>query len=508
MHVNPFRACALLVFLCLGLTASVRAGESDWFVPLGKPPEAPPKRISGGEAFPPLPLPATPLRRTERKRQPTPPPLFGKVVWGEQGSFTYQEGGTAKIADWNLCPADLQQLFARVRGQLGQPYGYDEVSLASFAGDPEKLAVLFFSGTRSVKLDDKAIALLRAYVLRGGMLVFDSVAGSPYFNDSVRALMLKAFPEVAWRQLPLDHPLFHMVNDVKTVRYSDTVNSTQPQLEGLYIGSRVGVLLSPYGLGCGWDNHPVPFLTKAAYYDVTSAMNIGVNLVAYTIGYHRVGLSESKPELFAGIDEKTPTDEFVFAQIQHEGAFNVHPNSASLLLSKLRAVSSLRVNLKRVVVTPGKDDLSNLSFLYLTGLDDFQLSDNAVTALRGFLQHNGTLFINNGLGLSTFDTAARRELARILPGAKLEAVPASHPIYSSAVRLTEAAYTPAVAMKYGPLKTPRLEGISLGGDLRVIYSPIDVEAGWSECEYPLALAYRSETALPLGMNILLYSSTH
>src|SRR5471030_1325948 len=83
---------------------SFGAGENDWFVPLGKPPEAPPKRISGGEGFAPLPLPATPLRRTERKREPTPPSLFGKVVWGEQGSFTYDGVKSTKITDWNLCP--------------------------------------------------------------------------------------------------------------------------------------------------------------------------------------------------------------------------------------------------------------------------------------------------------------------------------------------------------------------------------------------------------------------
>ena len=119
------------------------------------------------------------------------------------------------------------------------------------------------------------------------------------------------------------------------------------------------------------------------------------------------------------MDEKAPTDEFVFAQIEHEGAFNVHPNSATALLSKLARRHVARVNLKREVVDPGKDDLSNLSFLYLTDLDDFHLSDNAVTALRGFLQRNGTLFINNGLGLSTFDQAVRRELG---PGAaRLEA---------------------------------------------------------------------------------------
>jgi hypothetical protein len=484
------------------------AGENDWFVPLGKPPEAPPKRISGGEGFPPLPLPATPLRRSERHRDPTPPSLFGKVVWGEQGSFTYDGGKTAQISDWNLCPADLQHLFEKVRGQLGLQYGFDDVSLPSFGGDPDKMAVLFFSGTRTLKLDEASLAKLRAYVLKGGMLCFDSVAGSPFFYGSAKQLMQRAFPELAWRVVPPDHPLYHMVNDVKTVHYSPNVQSDQPQLEALYVGSRIAVLLSKYGLGCGWDDHPVPLIKDAAYYDVNSANQIGINLVAYAIGYNRVGMEEARPELFAAVDEKTPTDEFVFAQIEHEGAYNVHPNSATSLLSKLRAATSLRVNLKREVVDPGKDDLSNLSFLYLTGLDDFHLSDNAVTALRGFLQRNGTLLINNGLGLSTFDVAARRELARVLPGAQLQPIPLSHTIFSDVAPVQTADYTPAVAMRYGPINTPKLEGITLNGDIRVIYSPIDLEAGWEPTEYPMAMAYRADTATPLGMNILMYAATH
>ena len=499
----------LAVVLILTGFLSAQAGENEWFVPLGKPPEAPPKRISGGEAFPPLPLPATPLRRTERNRTPTPPPLFGKVVWGEQGSFTYGQGVTTKIADWNLCPADLQQLFSKVQTKLGLQYGFEEVTLSSFSGDPDKMAVLFFSGTRSLKLDEKSLALLRSYVLKGGMIVFDSVAGSPYFYDSARALMQQAFPEVKFRVIPSDHPIYHMVSDVKAVKYSPVVKSDKPYFEGLYVGSRIGVLISKYGLGCGWDNHDVPLLPQAAFYDVPSSEALGLNLVAYAIGYHRVGLEEAKPELFAGIDEKTPTDEFVFAQIEHDGSFNVHPNNAVTLLTKLRAGTSLRVNLKRVVVTPGKDDLSNVSFLYLTGLDDFHFSDAAVASLRAFLQRNGTLLINNGLGLSVFDAAVRRELARILPNSKLEPVPTSHPIFSMVSKVQDADYTPAVAMRYGAgVKVPKLEGVALNGDLRVIYSPIDIEAGWVESEYPMALAYRSETAAPLGVNILMYAATH
>jgi hypothetical protein len=47
------------------------------------PPPPKPSRIKGGEGFPPLPLPATPLRHTERKRQPAKPALIGKIKYGK-----------------------------------------------------------------------------------------------------------------------------------------------------------------------------------------------------------------------------------------------------------------------------------------------------------------------------------------------------------------------------------------------------------------------------------------
>ena len=99
-------------------------------------------------------------------------------------------------------------------------------------------------------------------------------------------------------------------------------------------------------------------------------------------------------------------------------------------------------------------------------------------------------------------------MAKVLPNAKLEAIPASHPLMSTVARVQDVACTPAVNMRYGAVKAAKLEGIALNGDLRVIYSPIDIEAGWAQSEYPMALAYRTDTATSLGMNILMYSATH
>lgn len=490
------------------LAVELRANENDWFRPLGAPPKASPRRISGGEGVPPLPLPATPLRRSERKRDPSPPKLVGKVIWGESASFKYDTGSKTEIADWNLCPGDLQQLMQRATTAIGTPYGSDSVNLAQFDGDPSKMPVLLFSGVRTIKFDPKQIALLRSYVLNGGTIIADSIAGSPYFYASFRKAMEAAFPEFAVRAIPLDHPLYHMVVDVDRVRFPKNRTGDTPELEGIYVGCRAAVLLSKYGLGCGWDNHEVPGLEKAVYYDVGSANKIGVNLVAYALGYANVGREEAKPELFGALDEKLPTDEFLFAQIKHEGAWNTHPGGAAALLRRLRQNTALRVSLKRLPVTPGKDDLSSFGFLYMSGLDDFAWDANAASTLRAFLNRSGTLFINNALGLHTFDTAARRELKKLLPGADLQPIPPSHPIYSSVFKITDAQYTPAAMREHPELKAPYLEGIIINGDIRVIYSPFDMEAGWQGCDHPLARAFTPTSAMQLGINIAMYAATH
>ena len=500
---------ALSALLVAGLAAShLFADESEWFRPLGAPPKASPRRISGGEGVPPLPLPATPLRRSERKRDPSPPKVIGKVVWGESASFKYDTGQSTEIADWNLCPGDLQGVMQRAGGALGMPCGSEAVNLAQFDGDPAKMPVLFFSGTRTLKVDAKQAAQLRAYALNGGMIVFDSIAGSPYYYASVRKLVEMAFPEYTLRTIPLDHPLFNMLVDARKVRYAANVEGNTPVLEGIYVGCRTAVVISKFGLGCGWDGHEVPGIAKAAYYDVNSANKLGVNLIAYALGYANVGREESKPELFGALDEKHPTDEFVFAQIKHEGAWNNHPGGAAALLRQLRQHTSLRVSLKRVPVTPGVDDLSAYGFLYLAGLDDFVWDGKAVSSLKAFLARNGTLVINNGLGLHTFDAAVRRELKKLLPDVTLEPLPATHPLFNNVFPLRTTKYTAAVRAEKGDLTAPYLEGIALNGDVRVIYSPFDLEAGWQGCDHPQARAFEAESAMQLGINIAMYAATH
>ena len=501
-------ASGLVIALLLCAAPLAAESENDWFVPLGPPPKASPERISGGEGVPPLPLPATPLRRSERKRQPSAPPLIGKLVWGEAASYRYDTGATADISDWNLCPGDVQAIVGKAQRMLGTAYGYEQVSLATFDDDPTRLPLLFVSGVRTIRFSQDQVARLRAYVQRGGMVVFDSVAGSPYFTDAARAFADAAFPDAPLRTVPEDHPLYHMLTDVTTVGFGRNAPGDRPHMEAVYVGSRCGVLISPYGLGTGWDDHGVASIEQAVFYDVDAASRLGLNLVAYAVGYAAVGQAEGRPELFGALDERRPANEFVFAQVRHGGHWDAHPGAAVALLGRVAADTSVATSRKRVAVVPGRDDLEPYPVLFMTGLDDPRFDDKARAALRAFIVRGGTLIVDNALGLGGFDAAFRRELASILPGSALQPIPPDHPLFSAAVPVREAIYTPLVTHEHPDLTAPRLEGLAVEGELRVIYSPYDLHAGWAGVECPMSRGFSPETASALGLDLIVYALTH
>jgi hypothetical protein len=503
------RSCLLLAFLATTLFAA----EDQWFVRDEAPPKskAPRGTISAAETVLLGGGPVVPLRQSERKKPPKPDLLAAKVIWGESATFTSANGQKMPIADWNLVDNDLESMTKHAQ-QVGIAGHWTNMNLDEFNYDPGAMPSLLFSGVRTFKLPPAERGKLREYVLKGGTVILDSIYGSPYFYESAKKVLEATFPEERFRSLPADHPLYHMFHDIDTVTYPEDAESTEPKLEAIYIGSRAAVLLSEQGLGTGWDGNQRVFGKlkqrglKPQYYDVKSANQIATNLSGYIAGYLDVGMIECTPELFGLPDEKRPTDEFVFAQIKHDGAWNVHPGAAPSLLVEVRNATAIRVNLKRVAVDPGKDELAPFPFLYLTGLDDFKFSDSAVAELQKFFKNGGKLLVNNGLGLSTFDAAVKRELARVLPGREFGAIPEKHDIYNTLEQVAQVRYTPALLKAHPELVgKPYLEGIATEGTLQVIYSPYDLEAGWLNVDYPLSRGYQPASARALGMNIIAYA---
>ncbi|MFC1637153.1 hypothetical protein ACFL5Z_20215, partial [Planctomycetota bacterium] len=86
---------------------------------------------------------------------------------------------------------------------------------------------------------------------------------------------------------------------------------------------------------------------------------------------------------------------------------------------------------------------------------------------------------------------------------------AGHNLHSGIFDTSTVRYTPSlVKSKPGLGNQPMLLGIMIDGELRVIYSPYDLEAGWLEVHYPQMRGYESISAQRLGMNMILYMMTH
>src|SRR5687768_16356841 len=75
----------------------------------GPPPRQNPQRQACGESMDPLPLPATPMRRSEPKAEPSPPLFIGKLKYGE-------------TQDYSPNPGDVDNLLRHVRYQLDAWY--------------------------------------------------------------------------------------------------------------------------------------------------------------------------------------------------------------------------------------------------------------------------------------------------------------------------------------------------------------------------------------------------
>ena len=67
----------------------------------------------------------------------------------------------------------------------------------------------------ALQFSDEEVIALRKYLLNGGFLMFDDFWGDRAWNNVERE-MKRVFPERSFFELPLEHPLYHCVFDIKT----------------------------------------------------------------------------------------------------------------------------------------------------------------------------------------------------------------------------------------------------------------------------------------------------
>ncbi|KPK85536.1 MAG: hypothetical protein AMJ81_03435 [Phycisphaerae bacterium SM23_33] len=459
--------------------------------------------------MPPLPLPATPLRRSERKREPAPPALVGMITF--PGSrFVIENGQRVAVEMFPTTQIDIERLTAYANHRLGIRYRYVATTLESFSWDPVELPLLYITGwTPMPKLPDETLDRLRRYIYDGGTLVVHAQCGRKEFVDTARRELARLFPERKLAPIDTDSPLFRSyfrITEMKVRQDDQPFKSMPPYLEAVYIGCRPAVIFSPIDLNCGWDvvNHPI---MGGILYHQDYALAMGTNIVTCTLANLKYARAFATEKIFHGTYEKT-RDRLVIGQIRHNGDWDPTPHGLPNLMKYLAASTTLNVQFKRDTVDLTEDKAFDHAVLYMTGLRDFKFSQAEVARLRTYLSSGGVLVADAAAGRRAFDAAFRREIKRVLPEAELKPIALDSPLFEAPFKVRTADYTEAVKASQPELNAPHLLGIDMEQSLCVIYSPYSLGNGWEQIAYTYNLGFSDEDALRLGVNVLTYAVTH
>ncbi len=186
----------------------------------------------------------------------------------------YDGGG-----DWYANPSSIPNLLAAIRERTTLPV---EEAEARVRLSDERLwdyPFLHATGHADIRLSESEVARLREYLTRGGFLHVDDNYG---LDASFRREIARVFPDRPLVDVPLTHPIYHVVYDLPQGLPKIHEHDGKPARGlGVFLGDRLAVFYSyESDLGNGWEDlgtyDDPPELHEAA-------LRMGVNLFVYAV---------------------------------------------------------------------------------------------------------------------------------------------------------------------------------------------------------------------------------
>jgi hypothetical protein len=192
------------------------------------------------------------------------------------GRLHYDGGG-----DWYANPSSLPNLLTAIRTRTGLKVTAVEKVVTLSDDELWNVPYIYMTGHGNVHWSDSDLATLRRYLQQGGFLHADDNYG---MDGSIRRELQRLFPDHPMVEVPLDHPIYHLVYDFPKGIPKIHVHDGKPaQGFGIFLDGRLVVYYSYQSdLGDGWEDFEVHHDPPEKH---EAALRMGVNLFAYAVGY-------------------------------------------------------------------------------------------------------------------------------------------------------------------------------------------------------------------------------
>ena len=184
----------------------------------------------------------------------------------------YSGGG-----DWYANPTALPNLAVFCNQQLGTNLNANFATVEAGSAELFNYPFVHMTGHGNVVFSDSDAENLRTYLIAGGFLHIDDNYGMDPF---VRPAMKKVFPDLEFKEIPFDHPIYHNAfefdNGLPKIHKHDDKPAVGYGL--IYEGRLVCFYSYETDLGDGWEDQVVH---KNSDEKRIQALRMGANIVKF-----------------------------------------------------------------------------------------------------------------------------------------------------------------------------------------------------------------------------------
>ena len=361
---------------------------------------------------------------------------------------------------WDNRPNDMHNLASWSSHELERPLNWQIVNLERDWTDWMDSPVLYIASHRPLKFSEADLAKLRHYVEAGGMIFTQADGDSSDFNDFVKTLSKKLFPNYELQNVPPSHPVYSVNYDL----------GGNPPLKMVTNGSRILLLHSPKDISRYWETRDDK-LHKRLF-------QLGLNISLYA-----GGKGDLRIKRLANYPPEPPplardVQRIKVLRLMYNGNWDPEPGSWERYRRVFERATGTALDVDTLQIKDLRPGLAAIA--HVTGTAAFQFTPDEATAMRNFVESGGVVLIDACGGSGEFADSMRKSVSAAFGGKPLAHVAPSHPILSAGnpgmADLSKPQFRPYVLDKVGGRLAGGFEMLSAGRG-HVILSPLDLSTG-------------------------------